>query len=129
MCIQRLHQQCDRSLMEPWATWQTTVCFTKETNIVGLESKLYEKTRIKQQRKKTVLPATDNWVISIAPTHIHFAVSIPKATGSDYKNTHKFTQRNHLSTIQKTNYEKKNHLKPQCSISFNALKIINNSNS
>jgi hypothetical protein len=24
-------------------------------------------------------------VISIAPTHIHFAVSIPKATGSDYK--------------------------------------------
>ena len=30
------------------------------------------------------LPATDNCVMSIAPTHIHFAVSEPKATGRDY---------------------------------------------
>lgn len=31
------------------------------------------------------LPATDNWVMSIAPTQIHLAVSAPKATGSDWK--------------------------------------------
>lgn len=30
------------------------------------------------------VPAIDNCVMSIAPTHIHFAVSAPKATGRDY---------------------------------------------
>jgi REP element-mobilizing transposase RayT len=32
-------------------------------------------------------------VISIAPTHIHFAVSIPKATGSDYKIINSFLKK------------------------------------
>lgn len=33
------------------------------------------------------LPATDIWVMSIAPTQIHLAVSGPKATGSDCSGT------------------------------------------
>lgn len=28
-------------------------------------------------------PAIDIWVMSMAPTHIHLAASIPNATGSD----------------------------------------------
>ena len=37
------------------------------------------------QNLKCWLPTTDNWVTSIAPTQIHFAVSTPKATGRDCK--------------------------------------------
>lgn len=35
---------------------------------------------------KNDVPATDIWVMSIAPTQIHLAVSAPKATGSDCSN-------------------------------------------
>lgn len=31
------------------------------------------------------VPATDIWVMSIAPTQIHLAASMPKATGRDWK--------------------------------------------
>jgi len=50
-------------------------------------------------------------VISIAPTHIHFAVSIPKATGSDYKILNSFFFKKSETVIEKHVNDKYLHKK------------------
>lgn len=86
----------------------------------------------------------DNCVMSIAPTHIHFAVSMPKATGSDCHKRMIMRKYNcNCKTIRKTRFkatndnshpehiknQRKKDLQSQCSVAFNTFEIIYNCNS